>query len=315
MRYFIYLISLLLILGCQKQMLKEYVIQELYLVPEGIDYSPSKDAFYLSSIAQSKIIKIDRKTGKQEDFIESKEFGYMPGVGIFIDETRNALYALGGYYMSSDSLSSLFVFDLNSGQLTNRYNVENTGEHFLNDMVMDKKGNLFITDTKDSSIYVLRYGDNSLKLFYKSNEIQYPNGIAISDDDTKLYIASTNKGIRSLDIEKKIILNEIDTSGYSQGIDGLEFYKGHLYAIQNGMRQITNNFKKLILNKKQNEIIATEMIDNHNPDLSSPLTFCIVNNQAIVIGNSNLEYLDQVKFTFKETGSMKKTKLLVYNLK
>ena len=314
MRYFKFIIVFLIILGCQKKMPDEYIIRELYLVPEGIDYSAGKDAFYLTSIAQSKIIKIDRKTGKQEDFIGTGEYGYTPGAGVFIDNKKSILYAIGGYYMFSDSLSSLFAFDLNSGQLINRYNVEDTGEHFLNDMVMDKNGNIYMTNSKDSSIYILEQGSNSLKLFFKSTEIQYPNGIAISDDNAKLYIATYYKGIRSLDIEKRAILNEIDTVGYSQRIDGLEFYKGHLYGIQKGSGDITNNFRKLILNEKQNKIIKEEIIDSHNPDLSKPLTFCIVDNRAIVIGNSNLEYLDQVKFTFKETGSMLKTKLLVYNL-
>ena len=314
MRYYIFLIALLILVGCKEKLPIEYVIDELLLVPEGIDYSPQKNAFYLSSIAQSKIIKINRTTGEQEDFIKSNEHGYTPGVGVYIDDKKNTLYALGGYYMFSDSLSSLYVFDMDSGKLKNRFNIKDSGEHFLNDMVMDKKGNLYITNTKDSSIYLLKQGSDSLKLFYKSSEIKHPNGIAISDDNTKLYIATYFNGVRSLNIEKKAILNEIDTLGHSQRIDGLEFYKGHLYGIQKGQDTITNNFRKLVLSEDQNTIIGEEVIDSNNPDLSKPLTFCIVNNQAVVIANSNLQYLDQVNFTFSQTDSIKKTKLLVYDL-
>lgn len=312
----LFILSFVLTFGCQDKLPEEYVIQDLYLVPEGIDYSPNKDEFYLTSIAQSKIIKLDRKTGKQEGFIESKEYGFRPGAGALVDNKENILYALGGYFMFRDSLTSLFSFDLNSGKLLNRYYIKDTGDHFLNDLIMDKKGNLYLTNSKDSSIYILEKGSNSLKLFFKSAEIEYPNGIAISDDNTKLYVTSYYKGVRSLDIQRKAILNEIDTIGYSHRIDGLEFYNGHLYAIQKGQGEVPNNFKRIILNEEQNRIIGEEIIDDysHNPYLSSPLTFCIANNQAVVIGNSNLEYLDQVNFTFKETDVMKKTKLLVYEL-
>jgi len=305
-----------LVFGCQKKLPQEYVIQELQLVPEGIDYSLNKDKFYLTSIAQSKIIMLDRKTGAQEDFIESEEYGFRPGVGALVDNNEDILYALGGYYMFRDSLISLYAFDLNSGQLLNRYYVKDPGDHFLNDLIMDNKGNLYITNTKDASIYTLEKGSNSLKLFFKSTEIQYPNGIAISDDNTKLYVTSYHKGVRSIDIQKKIILNENDTVGISHRIDGLEFYNGNLYAIQKGLGEVSNNFKKLILNKEQTEIIGEEIIDdyNHNPYLSKPLTFCIVKNRAVVIANSNLEYLDQVNFTFTESEEMQKTKLLVYDL-
>lgn len=314
LKHFAYLVILIIGFGCKNEMPKEYTINDKFLVPEGIDYSVDYDAFYLSSIAQSKIIKIDRGTGKQEDFIKSNAYGYMPGVGVLINDKENVLYALGGYYMFKDSLSSLFAFDLKSKKLLKKYIAHHEGEHFLNDLIMDKEGNLFLTDSKGASIYTLKKGGNSLELFYKSKEIEYPNGIAISDDNTKLYIATYFNGIRVLDIENKTILNKRDTLGYSQRIDGLEFYKGNLFAVQKGNEKIANNFKKLILNNDQTEILGQEIIDSTNPYLRKPLTFCIVQNKAVVIANSNLQFLDQTEFTFKKKDSIQKTKLLVYDI-
>lgn len=307
-------ISSILIIGCENTRLTEYVIKEKDLVPEGISYSQKMKTFYLSSVAKSKIIKVDQKTGNQEDFISEKEFGYAPGAGIFVDDKNNTLHALGGYFRMNDSLSSLFTFDIKSQKLIKRYNVNDGEQHFLNDLIMDKKSDLFITDSKASAIYQLKSGGDSLELFYKSDEIQYPNGISISDDNTKLYIASHTKGIRILDIDTKTILNGIDTIGISQGIDGLEFYKGNLYAIQNGVETNTYNFRKLELNKTQDEIIGVKVIDSHNSNLGIPLTFCIVNSQAILIGNSNIQYLDQINFIFSKSDSISNTKLLSYEL-
>ncbi|WP_425235513.1 SMP-30/gluconolactonase/LRE family protein [Ulvibacterium sp.] len=312
MKYRIVIILILLILGCNSRTLTEYVLNEKDLVPEGIDYSKKKDAFYLTSVAKSKIVEVDRKSGKQKDFIGEHEFGYTPGVGIYVDDRRNLLHAIGGYYRYKDSLSSLFTFDIHTKKLLKRYDITDKGEHFLNDLIQDAKGNLYLTDSKDSSIYLLKHESDSLELFYRSSEIEFPNGITVSEDNTKLYIASFSKGVRTLDIATKRILNEPDTLGMSQGIDGLEFYKGHLYAIQNGVRANTFNFRKLILDQTREKVVDVEVLDAHTPKLDVPLTFCLVGNDAVVIANSNLQYLNQETFHFVESDTIPNTKLLVY---
>ena len=291
-----------------------YVLADKALVPEGIAWSESKNAFYLSSYARSKIIKVDKQTGVQEDFIDEGEYGFMPGVGILADDTRNILYALCGYYRLEGSRTSLFIFDINSGELIKRFGISDTGQHFMNDLIMDQKGNIFITDTKASAVYILKNGEDSLHLFMASDEIAYPNGIAISDDNTKLYVASSTKGVRVVNIESKHILNEADTCSISSGIDGLEFFRGDLYAVQNGVRANGFNFRMLELNESEDDIVAFRILDSNNPDLDIPLTFCIAGNKGIVIGNSNLQFLNQLDFTFSYPDSLKNTKLLIYDL-
>ncbi len=39
--------------------------------------------------------------------------------------------------------------------------------------------------------------------YFDSEEIIYPNGITISDDNKYLYVASTNNGIRVLDLKNQ----------------------------------------------------------------------------------------------------------------
>ncbi len=302
----------LLLLACKATLPTNYVLYEKDLVPEGIAYSSKKDAFYLTSVAKSKIIAVDRKTGQQTDFIAPNAFGYQPGVGIWVDDERDLIHALGGYYMLPDSLSSLYTFDIDTQKLLKRYDLP--GQHFLNDLVVDTKGNSYLTDSKDQSIFLLKDKADALELFYKSPEIEFPNGIAISGDDTKLYIASFATGVRVMDIASKQLLNETDPLNSSQGIDGLEFYKGHLYAIQNGVEANGFNFRKLLLNEAQDKIVGVEIIDSNNPELYVPLTFCFAGSKAVVIGNSNLGHLDQKTLQFAESDTIPKTKLLVYDI-
>jgi len=312
MKYVTTFFVLFVVFACATKPRTEYVLDEKDLVPEGIAYSAKKDAFYLTSVTKSKIIAVDRATGQQTDFIGKQEFGYQPGVGIWVDDKRNLVHALGGYYMLPDSLSSLYTFDIDTKKLLRRYNLSD--QHFLNDMVVDKKGNIYLTDTKDASVFLLKKGADSLELFYTSPEIEFPNGIAISDDNSKLYVASMPTGVKVLDVASKRILNQTDTLDISTGIDGLEFYKGHLYGIQNGVGANGFNFRKLVLNEAQDKIVKAEIIDSGNPDLYVPLTFCFAENTAVVIGNSNLGHLNQETMQFSEFDTIPNTKLLVYEI-
>lgn len=303
---------LLLLVACASKIPSSYVLDEKDLVPEGIAYSKKNNAFYLTSVAKSKIIAVDKNSGEQTDFISANEFGYQPGVGILVDDQRNLVHAIGGYARMPDSLSALYTFDSSTQKLLKRYNAA-PGD-FLNDLIQDSDGNLYVTNSEGASVFILKPGTDSLELFYESPEIQFPNGIAISDDQTKLYIASFEKGVRILDISTRRLVNEADSLGISQGIDGLEFYKGHLYAIQNGSRANGFNFRKLVLNSTQDGIIDMEIIDSGNPDLYVPLTFAVAGNEAIVIGNSNLGHLNQETMQFEISDTIPKTKLLTYTI-
>ncbi len=314
-RFIIAIAVTLTLFGCEDNTRTFYVLDDKELVPEGIAYSKNEGAYFLTSVAKSKIIRVDETSGKQEDFIAAHQDGYAPGVGILVDDQRGLVHALGAYAAVPDSLTSLFTFDLKSAKLLQRYDLQDEKHtHLLNDLILAEDGTLYVTDSFDSSVYSLAPNADSLKLFIRSNEIESPNGIAISEDNTKLYVASFSKGVRVIDIATKSFLNEPDIQGESQGIDGLEFYKGHLYGIQNGLQIPLHNFRKLVLNPQQDRITAIEVIDRDNKELKVPLTFCINGNQAVVIGNSNLEFLDQKTLSFPEPDSLKRTKLLIYDL-
>ena len=311
-----FFVLVILCLGCGSNIQNtHYILDEIDLVPEGIAFSEAKQKYYISSVAKSKIISVDKAGGEQEDFIHEQEYGFMPGVGVLVDDDKNVLHALCGHFRLNDSLTSLFTFDLDSKALLKRYSLQDKeGSHFLNDLIMDNLGTIYITDSKAAAVYQIRPEANSLELFLKSDEIQYPNGIAISDDQTKLYVAAHLNGVRIIDIKTRTILNGKDSLGISSRIDGLEFYNNHLYAVQYGSESTDENFRKIVLSENQAQIIGAEELSTTSGKLNVALTFCIEHNRAVVIGNSNLQYLDQEKFIITNPDSLEKTRLLIYDL-
>ncbi len=312
MKIFLFLLPFLLCLGLSCEKKKDFVLDEIDLVPEGIAYSEKDKLLYVTSIAKSKIITVS-STGQQKDFVTQAD-GYIPGVGIWVDDEKGQVLALGGYFMREKTESALFVFDVRSRKLIRKHSIEDGERHFMNDLVLTRTGDIYVTDTESSSIYVLKNGQRSFELFTRSSDIDFPNGIAVSDNDRKLYVASYSKGVRVIDIATKRILNQEDSLSLSHGIDGLEFYKGNLFAIQNGVQKNGDNFRKLLLNKTGDAIVGVEVIDANNAALNLPLTFCVADGNAVVIGNSNLQFLNQVTFKITAVDSLKKTRLLTYEL-
>ena len=108
------MISLVLVgQSCRKDhRSNEFIIHEIDLIPEGIAYSANRNTFFLTSIAKGKIITINAHTGIQNDFIDEKEYDYMPGVGIVVDDDRELIHALGGFYMNEEKMIQLHPFIL-----------------------------------------------------------------------------------------------------------------------------------------------------------------------------------------------------------
>jgi len=293
----------------------EYILDDKALVPESVAYSNTTGFIYLSSIGQKKIIRLDPLRSKEFDFFQSEEYGFMPGVGIEIDDDNGRLLALGGNYRRGNSESALYVFDLRQKGLISYHSVLDTSNSFLNDLCLDKSGNAYITNTSLSSIYFYDQQSDTLSLFLRNDEISFPNGICISDDESKLYLASHNKGIRSIDIRTRQILNDRDSTELTRGVDGLKYYAGKLYAVQNGSRLNSYNFRKLSLDSDQTDVVSAEVIWISHDRSEVPLNFCIHDGRAIFIVNSNIQYLNQEDMSFNvPIDSLPNTKLKVFDL-
>ena len=312
------LLAAIIVVSCstpQEQSLNALVLSEKDLIPEGIAYSTSQHALYLTSIYKSKILKVDLSVGGESDFTEREEFGFRPGVGIEVDEAHDRLLALSSDIEVGKSGSSLFSFDLSTGDLKGEYRPDDTIKHFLNDLAISRAGPIYITDSENASVYVLAT-DGTMTLFLRSEEIKYPNGIAISPDNQLLYVASAVNGIRVIDIPSAEVLNGQDTTSATRGIDGLKFYNNKLFGLQNGFRTFSNHaFTEHTLSTDLRSIVKTKKIDTKNPQLSLPTTFTIgENGVAYVIGNSQLEKLNQDINEIINRDSLTHTRILKYAL-
>lgn len=78
--------------------------------------------------------------------------------------------------------SFLYKYDLNTGVLLKKYSLNRPGtNYFLNDLVLDKDGIPYITETIGQKIYTVNPKSDNIEVFINLPNGFYPNGIEISE--------------------------------------------------------------------------------------------------------------------------------------
>lgn len=300
-----------------------FTIPEKDLIPEGITYDPTTGDFYLSSIFKDKIVRVSK--GKTTDLIKTGHEGFQGGVGLHVDNKRRILWTCSGNIMGKKFRRAIHAFDLNTMKLLKKdVHTIDTARRFYNDLAIADDGSVFITDTFDNSLWKWSLDMESpdeknigpVKLPLDA-VVEFPNGIAITPDNEYLIVA-TARGLKRVNINTNHVevLPKPEGSLSSAGLDGIEYYKGSIIAVQNGYDK--NSDMKLVryfLSKDHDKIEKVVVLDTGNKYFAVPTTLTIVNDEAFVIANSQLDNLDQDKLKIIAPEKLTQTVVLRYKLK
>lgn len=115
----------------------------------------------------------------------------------------------GKLYVSN--IDQLIEIDIANAKITKRYNA--TDAKFLNDIAVDKSGNVYVSDMRTNKIW--RLSEGKIEVWLEIDDLQHPNGLFV--EKTKLLIG--NHGyILSVDLKTKKAEKYILNTG---PIDGL----------------------------------------------------------------------------------------------
>jgi hypothetical protein len=182
--------------------------------PESIT-STSDGALFVGRIGDGGIVRITPRTAESTVFIQPGASGSRSILGIFADEVSSTLWAcsndlsaLGGPATGRDTMSALKGFDLKTG--FEKRSVVLPGSHaFCNDITVDAKGSLYITDSANPTILKLSPGATAFEVFASSEQFLPPrkggaglDGIAFGGDGN-LYVTTYVAGeLFRIDIER-----------------------------------------------------------------------------------------------------------------
>ncbi len=253
------------------------------LIPEGIAIDVKSGRIFLNSLKKNKIVTANINGSNAANFIENDQYNYLSGFGMTIK--GDTLYALSNGLKKKDNTSVLLLLNIKTKQLIDKYKISIHPYAYLNGLAISSGNEIFITDSESNKVYRIKRPNINLEVFLDTVEVPHSNGIAISDDNSKLYLAS-EKGIRVIDIQTKKILNQPNME--SSGIDGMKFYNNSLIGI------VEKGVFRFYLNENGTEIKNKRAILLFDSTFKSPTTFDILGNSFYFIKNTQLDNFNDI---------------------
>jgi hypothetical protein len=203
------------------------------LVPEDMDYDSQTQRFFVTSVLEHKILRLDQQ-GNTSPFAAAPD--HWPMLALKVDARRRRLWAtevaMDGFTSVARSAwgrSVLLEYQLDTGALLARYEGPPHGN--LGDMVLANNGDPLVSDSTGGGIYRLR--DRKLRRI-DDGEFISPQTIAICEDH-HAFVPDYVRGLAELNLASGAV-NWLPMSNHFalDGIDGLYCHHGVLMATQNG---------------------------------------------------------------------------------
>lgn len=299
------------VLFAQQKPVVAFKIAEKDIIPEGITYDPIGKAFYVSSINKKKILKITQ-AGTVSDFIKTGQDEFLEGLGMKVDNAGRLWACNNTPEHESNHVANVHVFDLKTGKLVQKFQLNDGKRHLFNDLYFTATGDAYITDSEGAALYVVKNGSDKLEEFIAPGKLHYANGISGTTDDTHLYVStSSGLGIAIVDLKTKDI-QPLDAKYRVIGLDGLYRYKHRLIGMQNAffpeaVMQITLSHDNFGADK-------IEFLTENQPEFDIPTTGVVAGDEFYFIANSQLFQLIGNQGNIKDPATLKETLIMKIKL-
>lgn len=273
---------------------KKILLSERDLHPEGLLYLKKSKQWLVTSIRNRKVVGFDIVSGKCTDWFANPGLFSVFAIKADNDEkslwlTSSSIPEMKGFTKELEGKSVILKIDIKTKKVEQRF--ELNGNHVLGDLVIDKKGNVFISDSGEAVIYKIANDKLEIWLDLKKEAFNL-QGLTFNDKQNELFIADYLKGILRINVSNPSDRNwlKLPSNTTSKGIDGLLWHKKSLLAIHNGVRPI--RIVQYFLNEKI-EITDTRILDNNRPEFDEPALGTITDNKLYFFANAPWKAYDK----------------------
>jgi len=262
-----------------------FTVPEKDLFPEGLAYDPATHVFYMGSMYHRKILRITEK-GEVSDFVKADLYHLQPIGGVHVDPVDQGLWAASD--PDDTHPSELYHFDA-QGTLLERYSPPGPGPHDLNDLVIYRSSAVYVTDTDANLTYRFDRDAHTFTRLNLPRPQLFPNGITLSGDATRLYIADW-LGVIMVDLRDNSA-QEVRPGEHTTlcGIDGLYWYKNSLIGVQS---MGTYRVARWYLSLDGSQVRAKKILEKGTPLVRSPTTGAILDDKFYFMANTGIDNLD-----------------------
>lgn len=267
-------------------------LTEKDLITEGIAHDPVEGEFFISSVHKRKILRSSRR-GKTKDFTAPKQDGLGAVLGLKVDPVRRLLWAcstgmtqMEGATEEEKGRAALFKFDLKTGALVKKYPLGAGGAgHNCNDLTIASGGDVYLSDSESGEILLLAAGAGDLKTLVGAGRLKSPQGIVLSPDEKRLFVADYASAIFRVDLAGGEVTSLPGPDNLAlMGIDGLILRGDSLIAIQNGINP--PRVVRLVLSPGRDRIVSGEILEMNNPLFDEPTLGTVVGKELFYVANS-----------------------------
>ena len=233
----IILLTLLIFSSCEKdkvQVLPDaYALTETSLYPESFVYDQQSEKIFVGAYFKGKIITLDLQ-GNTNDFIIDADL--VAVVGMAIDEKNNRLLVCNsdaGISQRSGNttigqLAQVIAYDLTTGAKLKTIDLGTLypGGHFLNDLVIDADGNIYVTDSFSPVVYKID-GNDTPSVLVSDSKFEVPqgtfglNGIIYHPDNYLIVGRSFGGVLYKIPLSNPTDVQEISLDKSVNSLDGL----------------------------------------------------------------------------------------------
>lgn len=275
-----------------------FTVAEKGFVPEGLAYDPVEKMFYLGSVYQRRIVSVN-PTGEVKEF-SAPDDGLWSVMGMRVDAKRRLLWVctashaqMMNFNEAENGRTGIFKYDLKTRKLLKKYLLPaDSRQHWLGDLVLSSRGDVFASDSRTTAIYMLNQQTDTLGLFLESDSFVNPQGLAFSGDEQRMFMADYLKGVFVIDMKTKgVSLLAAAPASTMLGIDGLYFHNGKLIGVQNGVNP--NRVIRLSVDKNGTRVEKFEVLEANNPVFDEPTLAVLNGGSLFYIANSQWGMIDE----------------------
>jgi len=210
---------------------------------QAIAWDSSRERFLVGTRQEGKLFAVSGEGKKDELVKANSKNGLWSITGLAVDADRNRLWlvssatpAFSGYSETDKNQGALFELDLKTLEILGRYAPPaDVMSHELANVAVTEGGDVYVMDRVTPIIYRKTAGGESLEAFFASPELVSLRDIAVTPDNSRLFVADAYKGILAIDpaAQQAVMLSVPETLNLS-GILGMEYDSGQLVMIQGG---------------------------------------------------------------------------------
>jgi len=262
--------------------------------PEGVDYDPRRDVFYVASVQERTIAEVGPR-GRVRLLWKGRKPGVAAMLGVRVDTARNVLWATTsgapqspGYVPADSGIAALLRIRIEDGGIEERWDLPVVeGGHTLGDLALGPDGTVYVTDSNQPFLYILHPDQSNLERI-RSPMFRSLQGIAPDPGNRAVYLADYSHGLLRFDLATRSVTRLEDAPGStSLGCDGLVWYRGSIVAVQNGVAPA--RVMRFVLDRAGERIARAEVLDRNIPTADEPTIGTVAGNQFVYVANSQWE--------------------------